>query len=91
MATWRRQSQAVPERLARFVESEWAGRCRHERHWAYTEACLEWLRADRGRALPFGEHGDAIDVLRESEAMCRRDLPCPHEYRPAQYRGPYTR
>lgn len=79
MATWRRQSQAVPEQLARFVESEWEGRCRHERHRAYTQACLDWLKEDRSRRLPFGEHGDAIDVIRESSAMCRRDRPCPDQ------------
>jgi hypothetical protein len=79
MATWRRQSQAVPEQLARFVESEWPGRCRHHRHWAYTQACLAWLREDRSRRLPFGEHGDVIDVLREAEAVCRRERPCPDE------------
>lgn len=47
-----------------------------------------WLAGHSRRRLPFGEDGDAIDVLRESERISRQIPPCPHEYRPAQYRGP---
>jgi hypothetical protein len=47
-----------------------------------------WLAGGSRRRLPFGEYGDALDLLRE-EMRYRRDMPpCPHEYRPAQYRGP---
>jgi hypothetical protein len=84
----RSRDAGVPEQLCRFVAAEWPGRCRHERHWAYTQACLAWLREGPGRRLPFGEYGDVIDVLRESEAVCRRELPCPDEFRPGTYRGP---
>lgn len=45
-----------------------------------------WLAGWSRRALPFGEHGDAIDVLRESGRYREAMPPCPHEYRPAQHR-----
>ncbi len=45
-----------------------------------------WWRAGWSRrSLPFGEHGDAIDVLRESGRYGEAMAPCPHEYRPAQH------
>lgn len=50
-----------------------------------------WLAGGSRRRLPFGEYGRAVDLLRE-EIRYRRDMPpCPHEYRPAQYRGPLGR
>ena len=82
----RPRAAGIPEELCRFAASEWAGRCVHERHWAYTTACLAWLKANPARRLPFGEYGDCVDVLRESEGLCRREQPCPGEYRPAQFR-----
>lgn len=108
---WRRRpaTPGVPERLCRFVDAEWPGRCVHEQLQAWTDAAAGWLAADSTRepppgkgaddsrwwlaggtrrALPFGETGGALDLLRE-EIRYRRDMrPCPHEYRPAQYRGP---
>jgi hypothetical protein len=56
----------TPERLARFVPSEWPGAARVDQ---WREACLEWLRADSSRRLSFGEHGDAVDVIRESARL----------------------
>lgn len=78
----------MPEQLCRFVPAEWPGGCVHEALRAWKTACLAWLDEDERRALPFGEHGDVIDVLRESGRIGRQLRPCPHEYRPAQYRGP---
>jgi hypothetical protein len=92
----------VPERLCRFVVSEWpAAGCPHEALDQWKQACAAWLAADSTRepgpggvwwlaggtrrALPFGEYGCAIDLLRE-ERRYRRDMPpCPHEFRPAQH------
>ena len=66
MARWRRTDpSAVPEQLARFVESEWPGT---DPLGDWRDACLEWLREAEGRQLPFGEYGDSVDVFRE----CRR-------------------
>lgn len=79
MAGWRRQVQCVPEELARFVVSEWpSARCPHEALMMWWRACLAWLAEDSGRrALPFGEYGDCVDVLREAGPL-RRQLPvCP--------------
>ena len=60
MAKWRRNCEAVPEQLARYVRSEWpqpgGGRL-----WFL--ACVEWLEAHPERRLPFGEHGDWLDAL----------------------------
>ena len=44
-----------------------------------------WLAGASRRRLPFGEHGDPLDVLREGRGKRRGIPPCPHEYRPAQY------
>jgi hypothetical protein len=66
MARWRRTDpSAVPEPLARYVPGEWPGA---DPLSDWRNACLEWLRKDPGRRLPFGEYGDSIDVFRE----CRR-------------------
>lgn len=46
---WRRRraSPAVPERLARFVASEWpSARCGHEAVALWAEACAAWLAAE---------------------------------------------
>jgi hypothetical protein len=64
MAKWRRTDpSAVPEPLARYVESEWPGA---DPLGAWRNACLQWLREVEGRQLPFGEYGDSVDVIRES-------------------------
>jgi hypothetical protein len=75
MAGWRRDARSVPERLARFVLSEWPGSCPHDALRQWQRACLAWLadEPDR-RALRFGEYGDCIDVLREVGPL-RRQLP----------------
>jgi hypothetical protein len=78
----------VPEELARFVPGEWPGACPHEQVRAWSKACQAWLAGEPGRELPFGEFGDVLDVLREDLRISRQIPPCPHEYRPAQYRGP---
>jgi hypothetical protein len=44
-----------------------------------------WLAGGTRRRLPFGEHGCAIDLLREHIRYRRGMPPCPHEYRPAQH------
>lgn len=63
----RRQTPAaVPERLARYVAAEWCGDVR-----AWKTACLAWLEANPGSRLPFGEHGDAVDVLQETARYLR--------------------
>lgn len=49
MARWRDMPAAVPERLARFVASEWPGACSHERVEAWKQACADWLAADSTR------------------------------------------
>jgi hypothetical protein len=83
----RQRNAGIPEELARFVASEWPGACLHEQVRAWSVACQEWLD-EPGRALPFGEHGDVVDVLREEWRIRSQVPPCPHEYRPAQYQGP---
>ena len=63
MARWRRTDpSAVPEQLARFVESEWPG---DNPIGDWRDACLRWSREVEGRQLPFGEYGDSVDVIRE--------------------------
>ena len=63
MARWRgTDPAAVPEELARFVESEWPG---VDPLGDWRDACIRWLREVEGRQLPFGEFGDSVDVVRE--------------------------
>ena len=46
----RRAPVAVPERLCRFVRSEWPGAgCEHEALRMWERACLDWLAADSAR------------------------------------------
>ena len=52
----------VPERLARFVASEWPG---PDPLGEWYTACVGWLRESPGRSLPFGEYGDSVDAIRE--------------------------
>ena len=87
MASWRRGTEGVPERLARFVPSEWPGAwCQHEALQRWQAAALAWEK-QHPDSLPFGEHGDFIDVLREVGRL-RRDMPaCSHEWRPASWQG----
>ena len=66
MAKWRRDRVAVPEQLARYAESEWPGT---DPLGAWRNACLEWLREDPDRQLPFGEYGDSVAVIRESARL----------------------
>lgn len=47
-----------------------------------------WLAGGTRRALPFGETGGALDLLREAERYGRVMPPCPHESSPAVFRGP---
>lgn len=56
---------AVPQKLARYVESEWPG---PDPLAQWRDACIRWLQEADGRRLPFGEYGDSVDVFRE----CRR-------------------
>ena len=64
MAKWRRTDpSAVPEQLARYVESEWPS---DDPVGEWRRACLQWLREVDGRRLPFGEYGDSVDLIRES-------------------------
>jgi hypothetical protein len=60
----------VPERLARYVPSEWPG---GPREWK--AAALGWLEANPGRRLPFGEFGDGLDVVRVAVRYVREPLP----------------
>ena len=63
MAKWRRTDpSAVPEPLARYVESEWPG---GNPVGDWRDACFQWLREVDGRRLPFGQFGDSVDVIRE--------------------------
>jgi hypothetical protein len=45
-----------------------------------------WLAGGSRRRLPFGECGDAVDLLREEIRYHREMPPCPGMYRPAQQR-----
>ena len=63
MARWKRTDpSAIPEQLARYVPSEWTGA---DPLSEWRSACLDWLREDDGRQLPFGEYGDSVDLFRE--------------------------
>ena len=69
MARHRLPGVAVPEPLARYVAAEWAQHRQPVRAWK--TACLEWLAASPDRRLPFGEHGDPVDVIREAVRLLR--------------------
>lgn len=85
----RPRDAGVPERLARFAASDWPDAdCVHDALRDWRGACLEWVRAHPD-SLPFGEHGDVIDVLRADIAYANRMPPCPKRYRPAQHNGVY--
>ena len=56
---------------------------REPRPGARPEDSRWWLAGGSRRALPFGEYGCAIDLLREEIHYRRAMTPCPHEYRPA--------
>jgi hypothetical protein len=60
-------SEAPPERLCRFVASEWPDGGVD----AWRVAALAWLDGDPARRLPFGEYGDAVAVFRESARIKR--------------------
>ena len=57
--------EPAPERLCRFVPSEWPGGSVD----AWRIAALEWLDADPRRRLPFGVVGDEVDAIRESARL----------------------
>ena len=62
MAKWREPARELPpDRL--FHPFEWPS----VDEWRV--AALEWLDAGPGRSLPFGQHGDAVDVIRESARL----------------------
>lgn len=64
VARRRRLASGAPERLCRFVASEWPGACCPRSAAAlWRRACLAWLAGEPGRSLPFGEHGDVVDVM----------------------------
>jgi hypothetical protein len=44
-----------------------------------------WLAGGTRRALPFGETGGGLDLLREEMAYRAGMPPCPREFRPAQH------
>ena len=69
MAAWRESPAAVPERLARYVRAEWAGYSDAEAPAAWMRACWAWRDANPGRRMPFGEHGDHLDVIRERPSV----------------------
>jgi hypothetical protein len=91
---WRkpRTAAGVPEQLCRFVVSEWPSCCPYGSLGLWRQACLDWLadatQEDDGRMLPFGEHGDFIDVLRVSVETHEQLVACELHWSPAEYRGP---
>ena len=52
----------MPEELGRYVAADWPGA---DPLAQWRDACVDWLRESPGRSLPFGEHGDSVDVFRE--------------------------
>ena len=89
MATWRRRTETVPKQLARFAPSDWPDAdCIHDALRDWRGACLEWVK-EHPDSLPFGEHGDVIDVLRADIAYAAGMPPCPKRRRPAQHNGVY--
>jgi len=85
---WRRRhSDGTPERLCRFVPSEWPDAdCVHQALRDWEDACLAWVK-EHPDSLPYGEHGDFIDVLREAAAY-RHQMPlCPKERFPGSHNG----
>jgi hypothetical protein len=66
-----RLTDPPPQRLCRFVASDWPS---DDPIGAWRTACLEWLREVEGRRLPFGEHGDSVDVFRESRRITMEGL-----------------
>ncbi len=62
MAKFRDDRDPVPERLARFVLSEWAGDMQASTA-AWGAACRRWLADHPGRVLPFAE--DPVEVRQE--------------------------
>jgi hypothetical protein len=57
VARWADDSDPIPERLARFVPSEW-GEVNPAGEWG--RAAREWLAAHPGRRLPLA--GDPVEV-----------------------------
>jgi hypothetical protein len=85
----RSRGAGVPEELARFVPADWPDAdCIHDALEDWRHACLEWVKEHPG-ALPIGEFGDAVDVLRADMAYENAMPPCPKRYRPAMHNGVY--
>lgn len=60
--------EPTPERLARYVPSEWPGADPAERIRQWKASALAWLAADPARRLPFG---GPVDVLRAAVTLIR--------------------
>jgi len=56
----------VPERLCRYVESEWPG---PDGVGDFGQACRAWLAANPGRELPFAR--DSVEVGQEVVRLIR--------------------
>jgi hypothetical protein len=69
VARWRDDDDPVPERLARFVASEWPGADVQDRAQAWGAACRAWLAGRPGRVLPCAPDGSPVDVRREVIAI----------------------
>lgn len=85
------------------MPGEWpAAACVHDALSEWRQACVTWLADADGddgddgiwrragqspRRLPFGEHGDAVDLLNEAGRIGRALPPCPKRARPAQHNG----
>ena len=69
----RPREAGVPERLCRFVPSEWPGGCVHEALDMWKQSCADWLAADSAREPPPG--ADADDNRGWLAGGTRRRLP----------------
>jgi hypothetical protein len=69
------------------VPSEWADAdCVHQALRDWMAAGLAWVK-EHPDSLPFGEHGDFIDVIREARAYRERMPLCPKERFPGMHNG----
>jgi hypothetical protein len=83
LARWRSERLAVPERLCRFVRSEWPAATWDDAARLWKDACFAWL-AEHPDSLPFGEHGGELDVLR-AMILYRERNPSAQTWRPATH------
>jgi hypothetical protein len=70
VARFRDDHGGLPERLARFVLSEWPGDVSEATH-AWGAACRAWLTANPGRVLP---HSVDILEVRQETIRLRAEL-----------------